>query len=85
MSAVYKLEKFRQSKVTPVTSWQTSDGKLFSCKEDAGNHQALLDFENWYQSHTIKGAQQGEVLLWLRNNAEYLRGMLDAMLMAKKI
>lgn len=85
MSHVYKLEKFKTTTIQPVTSWQTSDGRLFSCKEDAGNHQALLDFDGWYNEHTIKGAQQGAVLLWLRDNAEYLRGMLDAMLMAKKI
>lgn len=67
-----------------LTLWQTSDGRQFKSKEDADQHQAVLDFEGWYNIHPIKGAKAtADVLLWLRSNALDLDKVLRAFLNAR--
>jgi len=86
MSTIFKMQpKFKSAGAQPVTSWQTSDGRIHSIREDADRHQALLDFEEWYSGNAVRGAQPGEVLLWLDKNVEYLQGLLSALHRAKTI
>jgi hypothetical protein len=76
--------KLEFKKPSPSTSWTTSDGRKFSSKEDADQHQAIIDFEVWYKDNCPKDTKTASMLLWLRENGETLDGMLTAFRMARR-
>jgi len=77
------LLKFRTP--STVTSYKTSDGREFNSKEEADQHQAILDFEGWYGTNALKGATAAETLIWLRGHAETLSRVLHAFKNARRV
>jgi hypothetical protein len=69
----------KKGKITNVKSHQTTDGRVFTNKLDALNHQFEIDFAEWYEEHKIYGQYDGSyassetVLEWLSEHKEHLK------------
>lgn len=68
--------------IETVESFKASDGKLFENFEDAEQHQAKLDFYEWYNDNRLLGNYAGsyvnenDLLDWLHENRYMVRRLI---------
>ena len=71
----------KKEKMKEVTSYQTTDEKLFSDKKEAEKHQAVLDFKKWYENNDLYSYNSSvdveQVIEWIDDNSLVLTAFIN--------
>lgn len=69
--------------ISEVTAYKTKDGRVFATKGEAETHQAICDFEEWYEDNKIYGeyyVSSDDLLRWLGDHQGDLIELLPRIL-----
>lgn len=63
-----------------ITAYKTTDDRIFEDREEADQHQTILNFEEWYNQNQLYGnsyVEFDEFVEWLQKNEETILKFLE--------